>query len=73
MNSGGSSANPSAAEDAVALVEDGCLAGRDGGLRLGEGDVHAVVFERRGDGGRRVVLVADLDPRLDRLADVDLR
>src|SRR5882724_2205850 len=66
MRDAGTSADPGAAEDRVAVVEDGGLAGGDGALRGIEGDARGCGVERLDGGGRGLVLVADFGERANR-------
>src|SRR6266700_6459736 len=58
-NSIGASADPAAAEDDFAIVEDGGLAGRDGALGRIKSNPRAIVRNGFHGGGRGRVLVAD--------------
>src|SRR5882724_10308893 len=59
MRDAGTSADPATAEDDIAVIEDGGLAGGDGALRGVEGNARGSGIERF-DGGRRgFMLVAD--------------
>src|SRR5687768_15085759 len=56
----GSAANPAAAENDVAIVNHGGLAGRDGFLRLVQLDTSAAAMHRRDGRARAGVAVANL-------------
>jgi hypothetical protein len=60
------SLDPAAADDAVAHVADGGLAGADRALRLEEFEPGAVAGERMQHGAHFGIIVADLRGDLDR-------